>query len=134
MGVIAAERPKTVDAAVAILAIVLVVGVLRMFSTTSLHSVGLSPPFFIAATLVSTALVGFLIAMIADGRNWARVVYTVIVAYSVVRAIAIAAAVSQVPADVAVALATRIANLLAIVLLFTPAANAWFRQARVLRD
>lgn len=133
MGAIEAIRPKVVDAAVTILALVVLVGFFRLFATVSFDTVGVSPAAFIALTLASMALVGFLIAMIASGRNWARMLYTTFFVYGVVKAIALSTILPRPPGDMAFSIAMHIVTLVAIVLLFMPAANAWFRQARALR-
>jgi hypothetical protein len=133
MSEIEARRPTVVDAAVAILAILLVVGFFRSIAHLDTVAMHISPAMAMVLMLVATGLSGVLLGLIADGRNWARIVYLAMVLYGIIMTITIGTAVQQAPVDVAIRIATHTTNLIAIVLLFTPASNAWFRQVHELR-
>jgi len=133
MGEIEAGRPKTVDAALAIMAVQLVVGCMRSLNADLPDAPGVSPAAFVSSVLIATVLSAFFVARIAGGRNWARVIFTTMTAYGMLKAVAIGVPIQETPTNTAIRMAMTIASVVAIVLLFTPTSNAWFRQARLVR-
>jgi hypothetical protein len=127
-------QPTTVLIALVLLWAKLSIGSLRTLAAAFRESPAGLPvwvePLRIATAVVFIVLVGWLIFRIGTGRRWARITYLFVVlcalgwlTFEVVGGIGI-------PVTLTVGLLIENAlPLFAMVLLFTPSANAWFRSA-----
>lgn len=88
----------------------------------------------VAAAIVIVVSVSFLIAMIARGRNWARILYLAF--YLIGTPSFLMSIGSAFGESLQIAIGSVASNLLqvaALVVLFLPVSNAWFRARREIR-
>lgn len=129
-------QPSTVLIAVILLSIKLTIDV--MVDLTTLQD---RPEFGRIPLLVSVALVSALVLLVAwliwkiyAARHWARITYLIVLVCGfLVFAMRLAAGIGE-PFQLTIGkLLESLSQIVAMVLLFTPSANAWFRQSRETR-
>jgi len=129
------NRPESATKGVYLLYIALIIGLIigliKVF-TGEVAPAGMPQPglgFSITVLVVSLAVAWFFIHMIATGRNWARILYLVFFIITIVcwvigfRQLMLQGVLSIVGNIVALILAV-----IALVFLFKPASNAWFKS------
>ena len=130
-------RPTAARSAAYILYAVVAVGALRRAFEVGVPAPNL-PTWFApvvgSITLLFLAAIAFLIA---QGRNWARILFLLLFIAGVPTMYAVAselqARLSGRPGATALLVLQSLAQLVATILLFTPASNSWFRAAKAHR-
>jgi hypothetical protein len=133
---ISLERPRHVTIAVRLLWITLLIGVPgAIYNLVTGDSPGMSRSVQIVFTVVvwsiSWSIAIWLLLSVAKGKNWARIVEAVFLALGLLFtfwAVRVIFAMSWYLG--AIYLLQTALNTLAVVLLFTPASNAWFRAIK----
>ena len=126
------ERPRGVKVAVILCWISLAIAVPLLFEAFDEETqAGLSTTYLVGVGLFVLALFAFAIWVnisIGRARNWARIVYAVLTGVSLIMAVA---SPSETLAgdgfSVVAELLSTAMDVVIVVLLFTPAANAWYR-------
>jgi cell division protein FtsW (lipid II flippase) len=137
------ERPKPVKLALILCWISLVLA-LPLIAEASVQEVdagdGASSPLYYAVMglfyVALLVLAAWVIVMIGRARNWARIVYAVLTGLSLISTITSFPEILQRPwYSGPVELLSTVMDLAIVVLLYLPAANAWFRvRGRRLAD
>lgn len=139
MGAINKQRPRQVTLSVAVLTLLVVVqlvwsllDIYRSWAASGAERIVLFSTFFKPdGPIIEFVLLAFLLLKILHGRNWARVIYAVIVC---VEAVAIVFAYSvhlYVPAhEIVYGLVAFAAQIAAVVLLFISPGKLWFLSLR----
>ena len=126
------SRPWTVEAATFALLAALMMGLIRTVFGTDLTSVPIDPLLFYGLIFGSTALAALILHKIWSRRNWARIVYTLSLAYGLLKTAPALVGVfeaSFVNGFFSSALIT--VKIAAVVLLFLPSSNMWFRHRQM---
>jgi hypothetical protein len=128
-GAATGEAPKPVRQAVMLLFVLIAVGVINLIITltqSDAPTVGGGVP----GTLIFVALYTWLTLMIRNGKNWARIVITVLFLIGILLGL-VGLAVAGVPAILKLVSAVQIAVQIAVlVLLFARASNEFFAARR----
>ena len=127
------ERPRLVNVGIGLLAMDLVLGIVGLF-----RDGGASLVF----TVAIIGVMGLFTWYAWKGRNWARIVHLVVLLIAVL-ATTLAIAVLRANPNIAGGsgevfftpwtIAQNALNIAGVVLLFTPAANAWYRATKAVR-
>jgi FtsH-binding integral membrane protein len=121
-------RPKKVQNAVTILYITLGIGIVRAVIEASANAEMAGVGFFMFITLVLVALIMLLIAMIARGRNWARITCLVLFLLGLLPSIlALIRSFTLSPISGVLEMVQVVLTIVALVLLFQQDSSAWFR-------
>ena len=123
------SRPQNVTVAVATLCAVLAYGLVAGVTRTA--SATLAPPLtrslVYAFGLAGVCINAFFIFKIFKGRNWARIIYMVFVLIAILFAIhGFAASFGRSPVWAVLGLIGHVAQVVAMVLLFTGSSRVWF--------
>ncbi|MDR7099276.1 hypothetical protein J2X04_001623 [Lysobacter niabensis] len=121
------QRPRAVTAAAALLGLTLLVGLVQMIQFIAATDLGV--PKAIPYSVLVAIYLAFvcLVFLISRGKDWARILYTVILALGLIKtAFAFPALLQSHSTGVAFFLMIG-AKISALVLLFLPSSNAWFR-------
>ncbi|MDR7135716.1 hypothetical protein J2X06_002925 [Lysobacter niastensis] len=123
----ATTYPKTVLSAVFLIAATLLVGLVQTirFLPTDLP---LSPAITYGITSALYLALAALVYLIARGKDWARITYTAILVLGFLKAAATVSALLQAPQANLLPIAMYGAKIVALVLLYVPSSNAWFRH------
>jgi hypothetical protein len=125
------EKPQTVSLGVNLLWVSLAISVIAsaLDPTQIMHKSQSIPVLAVVVLLTLLAVMALLTYKISAGRNWARITFLVLFLFSV------APSLSVLPALLHVSLVAGITNILqsalqliALVLVFTPSANPWFKK------
>lgn len=130
MSALANSRPRNVAVAVAILSVVLACWLVAGATQTAYAAVAppLSRSIVYAFGLAGVCFNAFFIYKIFQGRNWARVIYSVFVLLAVLFAVrGFAVFFGRSPAWAVLGLVGHFAQVTALVLLFTKSSAAWFK-------
>jgi hypothetical protein len=126
-------QPTTVLIAVILLSIKLTIDVMVDLTTLQDRQEFERIPLVLSVAIVSVLvlLVAWLIWKINAARNWARITYLIVLVCGfLVFAVRLAAGTGE-PFQLTIGkLLESLLPIVAMVLLFTPSANAWFRQGR----
>lgn len=129
-------RPAAVTRALQLLwaavAVSFVSGILNAFLTeTPDVPRGLYLGFMIFGWVAGFLIIWWILTSIARGKNWARIVQLVLFLFGIVGVLMVFAMPQEVPAAIWVLYAIQMAlNLWGMILLFSPPANAWFREMK----
>ncbi|MCF8034366.1 MAG: hypothetical protein K9K66_10305 [Desulfarculaceae bacterium] len=129
-------RPRPVSTAVLLLYISIGVALLgSLLEIPAMHALsgqGATGPVLII-TLFIYAFIVLLVLMIGQGRGWARLVYTILFAIGLAMMAAGLTRPGARGAGMALGLLQGAIQLVAVVLLFLPASNAWFQAKKLAR-
>jgi hypothetical protein len=126
--------PRKVSIAIKLLWIVLAIGLLRSFlefpiSLEIAASEGFGAGFVIAVTVISIAVLAFFIIMIAQRRNWARIVYLVFFLIGLpFGLIALIETLSLSPFSGVLGIGQIVIDLFAMIFLFQKPSSDWFKS------
>jgi hypothetical protein len=139
VGIIKQQRPLQVALAVGLLGFFVVVQlasslfhIYQNWEASGTERIVLFSNFFKSdGPIVGFALVAFLLIKIFQGRNWARIIYAVIVCVEAAVLILVYAVHVNVPAhERAYNIAAFVVQAFAVVLLFVPPGKSWFASLR----
>lgn len=131
------KRPASVTTAVQLLYITIVIsivcGILGIAATKDapIGSTTLSPSI-VAITLIIAVIIGlFFIINISRGRNWARLIYLILFALSLINsAIHLKMFFNQSTLTGVATIANYVITLAAMILLYQKSSNQWFKQKK----
>jgi len=124
------NRPKKVDMAVKLLYASLGLGVLRSILEAKILAQMPSLTLVIAVTLVTLAILGFLIYKIGCGRNWARITFLVLFLLGLPLTVhALYNSLSRNLASTLLGICQFLVQLVALVYLFQKDARVWFKKS-----
>jgi hypothetical protein len=122
-----AKFPKTVLSAVILIAVTLLVGLVQTIRFLP-ADLPVSPVITYGITLALYLAFGALLYLIARGKDWARIAYTAILVLGFLRAAPTIVVLLQSPLANLLPIAMYCAKIIAIVFLYLPSSNAWFRH------
>jgi hypothetical protein len=139
VGTINQRRPRQVALAVGVLGFLVVVqlawslvDIYQSWAASGTERIVLFSTFFKSnGPIVGFALVAFLLIKIFQGRNWARIIYAVIVCAEAAIITLVYTAHLYVPAhEMAYDIVAFVVQAFAVVLLFVPPGKSWFATLR----
>lgn len=132
------SKPSAVKVAVWILWVGLAVGLLRLPFEPPPADQSIPPWFNLAVGSLTLAVLAGIVFAIAKGRNWARVLWAILYALGLptmyLMATELTTQIGGRPIATTVWIAQFIIQTGALVLLFRPESNHWFRSAKQVRD
>jgi hypothetical protein len=125
----APRRPQSVKAAIVLMVATLTIGLVRTVLRPLPNAPGL-PSWFVPVVVASTfVIMALLVLAIAFGRFWALIVFAILFVIGLPSMIAVFRAHPVDGTSLVVTLLQTLVQGTALVLLFLPAARAWFRAA-----
>lgn len=131
MNTVANSRPRNVTFAVVILCVVLLDGLVSggLHAAHATLAPTVSRSFAYAIVVFGVCINAFFVFKIFEGRNWARIVYLVFFLLGILFAVpSFIVLLGQSPAWVVLSLIGYVAQVVALVLLFTGSGSAWFKR------
>jgi peptidoglycan/LPS O-acetylase OafA/YrhL len=124
-----ASIPKTVLSAVVLLAVTLLVGLVQILRFLP-GDLPVSPVITYGITITLYLFFGALLYLIARGKDWARFTYTAILILGFLKAtVTIVALLQSSEVNPVLPMTLYGAKVIALILLYVPPSNAWFRRA-----
>jgi FtsH-binding integral membrane protein len=125
------ERPRSVTKAVQFLASALAIGLLNAIFTLAQRTTGISMLVVLIIVIAFFGLLFFLVMKISAGRNWARIIWLILVLVNAPFAIlAYPEAVRRNVISGTLSIIIVILHLIGTYLLFTKNSNLWFRSRK----
>lgn len=129
------EKPKYIKQAVIFIAFSLVVGLFKVpLDYDFLLSIGPIQATVITMTFTITIML-FLAYKIWVGRNWARIIFTLLFLIGIYPAVLLMPAESERSVVVVIGSAFQIlAQVAVLVLIYLPASNSWFKSVKAVKN
>ena len=124
------QRPTAVFAAAFILSATLLVGLVEMFKFIAETDLAVPPIIPYSITTLLYLAWACLLYQVSRGKNWARILYTVVIVLGLLQMAALFPALMKSDELNLLAFAMLAAKSVAIFLLYVPSSNAWFRNDR----
>jgi len=126
------QKPKAVEIAVLVLWLTLALGLVMSVVRISHTSLPVSSTLVYSILIISFAFSALCIYKISRGRNWARIIYLILLLLGMFKTVpSLILAIEHAPFSGSLSATVVAAQLVAMAFLFTGSSNGWFEQRRL---